>query len=637
MRRFWPLFVLLLVGLVVAGAVIFSGRQAPRVRVGAKPFAENQILAHMFSAVLADAGYRVEKQIPYGNTFDLQEAIKEDKLDLYPEYTGTGLAMMGLPAESDPARSLEAVRQAFTDTGQRWLQPLGFNNSYVLVMESDQAAAMQVESISDLATVDRPLQVGCEPEFLARPLDGYQPLVRRYGLSDKMQPTPIGDRGELFRRLISGQLDVAIVNRTDPQIEAFGLNVLTDDLNFFPAYNGAPLINQAFAQRVPGAVEPIKRLANRLDAATMRQLNRRVQLEGIEPRQVAIEFLVRHGLISREAATEQRQLTVAVPDLEHRSRPVVRGLEAIHQTFTGRQVVLEAPAAPGQALGENRAFVGLIGAEHLFHIDRQKPRARADVEAIAAVGFQTLHLLRPQDQVTAAPLDDLQTLGVGPARGGSERLARILAAGYAPDRSIELRTGSRGDQAAAVAQGRLDGLLLAAPLGDAQIIQLLDTHPELTLQPITGWQSPKRQYRYPFITSARIPGDVYPRLAQPIDSVGTQMVIAAPKPAAEALGDGDPVSGLRTESVGIPLSLKQELTRRLGETEPLNPTLPGQRIQRITARKERRPLNPSPRTSIATAMLLAGVVAVLYLLVRPAPPLGRKKPDSDGRMDNGKT
>lgn len=623
MKRFWPLFVLLLVGLVVAGAVIFSGRQAPRVRVGAKPFAENQILAHMFSAVLADAGYRVEKQIPYGNTFDLQEAIKEDKLDLYPEYTGTGLAMMGLPAEADPEQSLEAVRQAFADTGQRWLKPLGFNNSYVLVMESDQAAAMQVEAIGDLAKVDRTLQVGCEPEFLARPLDGYQPLVRRYGLSEKMQPTTIEDRGALFRRLISGQLDVAIVNRTDPQIEAFALKVLADDLNFFPAYNGAPLINKALADRAPEAIERIDKLADRIDAATMRQLNRRVQLEGIEPRRVALEFLVERELISREAATEQRQLTVAVPDLEHRSRPVVRGLEAIHQTFTGRQVMLDAPADPAQALATNQAFVGVIGAEHLFQIDRQTPAARDDVEAIAAVGFQTLHLLRPKNQVTEAPLDKIQTLGIGPERGGSERLARILANGYAPERSIDLRSGSRVEQAAALAQGRLDALLLAAPLGDAQIIQLLEAHPQLTLQPITGWQSPKRQYRFPFMTSARIPADVYPGMAQPVDSVGTQIVIAAPKPAAEAFGDGDPVSGLRTESVGIPLSLKQELARRLGETEPLNPTLPGQRIQRITAREDRRPLNPSPRTSIATAILLVGVTLMLYLLMRRPSPPGR--------------
>lgn len=578
----------------------------------------------MFALLASEAGVPETRMIPFGNTFDLQEALKGGEIDIYPEYTGTGLAMMGVPTISSGELALQKVRDLFAPYGAVWLDPLGFNNSYVLTMQSDLAARRGIKEIGDLVGVSSEIKIGCEEEYLARPVDGFQPLVRRYGLTPEPQVVIAKDREQLYRDLVTQKTDVAVVQRTDPQIEEFGLDILADNLDFFSAYEAAPLARQAVLNRFPKLREAIMELSGKIDNETMRELNRKIELDGLEPRTAAIEFLVQQGLLSRRPPeTPGRRLVVAMPPSDYRSGLLARALESVRRAVPNRQVEVQQFHFPAEALLGGRAFIAILGAEEFFSVHAGGlPEVVKDIEAVAPIGFRSVHLIRLKDQINQAtknPFQGMERLGVGPSHGSSQQVARILLEGYDMNKSVELVSGKTSDQIAEVATGELDGLLLMAVAGDARVTMLLENQ-RLGLQPITKWDNPGRQYKYPFLRLTRIAEETYPGLKQAVETVGAQVVFAGPSPPEPSIGDGDPVSGLRTQRQRIPRGVREALVKALGQREAIDPTLPGERAPLISARGKQKPLNPAPDVSAITALFLIGLGAFFYKLSKKTGP-----------------
>jgi len=285
----------------------------PAVAVGSKQFTEQLILGELLALLLEDAGYPVERQIGLAGTDVVHQALINDEVDTYVEYTGTGLLAilnMSLPAgtptagaSATPVAGADAVYDIVKDEYAKqfnvaWLEPLGFNNTYTLALTEERAAELGVKTISDLIAVSGDLTFGATQEFLTRP-DGLPGLMETYqGL--QFADVQGFDAGLVYQAVDSGDVDVISAFATDGRIPALGLVTLEDDLGFFPPYYAAPVVRQELLDEDPAVADVLNSLAGLLDDQTMADLNAQVDVDGEEPEDVAQAFLEEQGLIGAE-------------------------------------------------------------------------------------------------------------------------------------------------------------------------------------------------------------------------------------------------------------------------------------------------------------------------------------------------
>jgi len=231
--------------------------------IGSKKFTESYVLGEIAQHALNDAGLATEHRQGMGGTIILWQALRGGQIDAYPEYTGT-IAQEILRNSHQP--SFQEIRDALGKLGVGMTEPLGFNNTYALVMRRSEAQRLGVRTISDLRKHPE-LKIGLTHEFLDRQ-DGWQPLRERYGLP---QQSVIGiDHALGYAALANGSIDVKDAYSTDAKIEENDLVVLEDDLRFFPKYDAVFLFRSSMA---PGAISALRRLEGTLDEKRMIHLN----------------------------------------------------------------------------------------------------------------------------------------------------------------------------------------------------------------------------------------------------------------------------------------------------------------------------------------------------------------------------
>jgi len=289
----------LALGLVCAAATAHA--QDPIV-VGSKNFEESRLLAEMFAQLIEErTGLPVERRLNLAGTQVCFEALRTGAIDLYPEYTGTGLAsILGEAPSGDAAATLARVRRVFLERWDlHWLAPLGFENAYELAVPRELAHREGLATISDLVRVAPHLDAAFGYEFAERP-DGLPGLRQTYGLSfasvRRMQ------QALKYRAAAAGEAQVLDVYTTDGRLLTYDLVVLDDDRSFFPPYAAAPLVRGATLARHPQVAAALSLLAGALDEEGMRRLNLRLQEAGEEPAAVARDALAELGLVGR--ATE---------------------------------------------------------------------------------------------------------------------------------------------------------------------------------------------------------------------------------------------------------------------------------------------------------------------------------------------
>jgi len=258
-----------------------------RVVVGSKNFTEQRILGELVAQTLERAGLPVERRLDLGGTFVADAALRAGQIDVYVEYTGTALtAVLKEPPDTDPARVLARVREAYAPGGLVWTAPLGFDNTFALVVRPDAG----VRTISDAVAPARDWTAAFGYEFQQRP-DGYPALERVYGL--RFRDVRTMDLGLLYRALSERQVDLGVGSVTDGLIDALGFVVLADDRHAFPPYEAVPVVRQAALDRHQGLGAALASLAGKLPAETMRRLNREVDADHRAPADVVREFLAK--------------------------------------------------------------------------------------------------------------------------------------------------------------------------------------------------------------------------------------------------------------------------------------------------------------------------------------------------------
>lgn len=276
--------------LLVAGC---SGTD--RIAIGSKNFTEQVLLGEIAAQLLEARGVPVERRLNLGGTFICHEALVSGDLDLYVEYSGTALtAILKEPVRHDPQKVYELVRERYRDElGLEWSAPLGFNNTFALVMRPGLARELGIERISDLADHEDTLRAGVGHEFLERE-DGYRGLVEAYELAFTSEPRGM-ELGLIYQALAEEQVDVIAGSSTDGLIEKFDLVVLEDDRQFFPPYDAGAVFRPDAIARHPAVGEVIELLEGGIDEPTMRRLNRLVDDEGRSVREVVAELLRERG------------------------------------------------------------------------------------------------------------------------------------------------------------------------------------------------------------------------------------------------------------------------------------------------------------------------------------------------------
>jgi osmoprotectant transport system permease protein len=280
---------------IIALAIVASalaGAQSAAVVVGSKNFTEQVILGEIIAQALEAEDVAVVRKLNLGGTFVCDRGLRSGDLDVYVEYTGTAVsAVFNEDVPRDPAAALARARELYAGAQVSVLEPLGFNNTFAILVRGADARRLNLRTIEDLRAAPGTWTPGFGHEFLQRQ-DGYPGLVETYGLRFGGQPRGM-ELSLIYRALADGQVDVIAGDATSALIHALDLVHLEDTRRYFPPYDAIPLVRTASLRREPALGRAIARLAGAITAEEMRALNAAVDVERRPVRDVAAEFLAR--------------------------------------------------------------------------------------------------------------------------------------------------------------------------------------------------------------------------------------------------------------------------------------------------------------------------------------------------------
>ncbi len=282
---------------LVLSACSGGGAAQTTIRVGSKDFTEQFILGEMYALALENAGFKVERKLNLGGTPVAQQALESNEIDLYPEYTGTGLlTVLKQPVNSDPQAVYDTVAKMYLDTYNLvWLEPSQMNNTQALAMTQEGSEKFGIKTISDMAAKASELVMAGPPEFQERE-DGLPGVKKVYGDFTLKEYKAI-DPGLRYQALVDGQADVVVAFGTDGEIAAYNLVLLQDDKGLFPPYQVAPVVRKDVLDANPKIRDVLNGVTATLTNEVMQKLNYEVSGEQREPADVAREFLQQQGLI----------------------------------------------------------------------------------------------------------------------------------------------------------------------------------------------------------------------------------------------------------------------------------------------------------------------------------------------------
>lgn len=268
--------------------------------IGAKDFAEQYILAHITTELLNANGADLTANTKLVGSSNVRQALENDQFVGYWEYTGT--SWITYNGNTSPVKGAEeqfaAVQEADATKGIAWLEPAPLNNTYAFAIRADKAEELGVKTLSDVAKLPSEEQTFCiESEFSTRD-DGWPGLKAAYGFDAPDSNVTMLDTGVIYTATQEGtDCNFGEVFQTDGRIPALDLVVMEDDLEFFPNYQGAFTLKQSTLDEYPAIADIIGQISPLLTTEVMQQLNSRVDVDGEDPQDVAIEWLEEQELI----------------------------------------------------------------------------------------------------------------------------------------------------------------------------------------------------------------------------------------------------------------------------------------------------------------------------------------------------
>ncbi|MFB1080981.1 glycine betaine ABC transporter substrate-binding protein [Jeotgalibacillus sp. JSM ZJ347] len=284
--------------LAACGSDSGSGDSSDPIIVAGKPWTEQYILPHILELYIeGNSDYEVDLEEGLGEVSILTPSLENGDIDMYVEYTGTGLeAVLNEKAEQGESSDsvLERVREGYQEQFDVvWLEPLGFENSYTMAYRSGEE--LDASNYTELAAVSSDLVFGAPHSFYEREGDGYDALVEAYDF--EFTSAESFDASIMYDAVRTGEVDVIPAFTTDGRIERFDLATTEDDKGFFPKYDAVPIVRQEILDNYPELEEVMSGLAGQISEEEMQEMNAKVDIDGEDYRAVAEEFLMSKGLI----------------------------------------------------------------------------------------------------------------------------------------------------------------------------------------------------------------------------------------------------------------------------------------------------------------------------------------------------
>lgn len=295
MRRIFAIALLFLT--VASFLVACKGGPRKKIVIGSKFFTEQVVLAELLAQhIEARTGIPVERKSNLGGTLLIHKAMLAGDLDLYVEYTGTALtAVLGEKPSGDGTATYQQVKEQYAQRfGLEVTEPLGFENTFAMVIRADDAGKLRLKNMSDLAAIAPGWHAAVGYEFLERP-DGFTGWSKAYGL--KFAETPrVMDLGLLYRALTQHQADIVAGNSTDGLIESLHLVPLADDRHYFPPYDAVPIIRRQTLEQFPALRAALADFNGKISAEEMRRMNAEVDAGQRDAAVVVRDFRQKKGL-----------------------------------------------------------------------------------------------------------------------------------------------------------------------------------------------------------------------------------------------------------------------------------------------------------------------------------------------------
>jgi osmoprotectant transport system substrate-binding protein len=299
MKEMRKIIVLLLISiLMVVVLSACNNDQKDKIVISGKMWTEQYILPHILSEYIQEkTDYKVEVKDGLGEVNILTPAIEKGDIDMYVEYTGTGLEGV-LKQKAKPGQTpdevYEQVKKGYKDKfNVVWLKPLGFENTYTLAYTKDKA--FKATTFSDIVPISKDLTFGAPHTFYERETDGYDSMVEAYGFSFK--ETESFDPNIMYEAVKNGEIDLIPAFTTDARIVRYDFGTLKDDKAFFPPYYAAPIVRQETLEQFPELEKVLNELAGKITEEEMSEMNAKVDLDKEDAKKVAKDFLIKKGLI----------------------------------------------------------------------------------------------------------------------------------------------------------------------------------------------------------------------------------------------------------------------------------------------------------------------------------------------------
>lgn len=270
------------------------------LKIGSKNFTESLILGEMYAQALENAGYPVERKLNLGGTMVAHEALKRGDIDMYPEYTGTGLLdVLKLPAQQDAQAVYDTVAAKYKENWKlHWLTPTKANDSQGLVVSKKVSDQYGLTKVSQLAELAPKLRMAAVPEFEERE-DGLKGLKKFYG-GFEFSKLQVYDYGIKYRVIQNEEADVTVGFTTDGDLTNKELVLLEDDKKFWPPYFVAPVLRGEVNDKDPEVAKVLNTVSEKISSnEVMQNLNAEVDIKKREYAEVAKEFLQQQGILAK--------------------------------------------------------------------------------------------------------------------------------------------------------------------------------------------------------------------------------------------------------------------------------------------------------------------------------------------------
>lgn len=272
----------------------FNFRETRTIVLASKDYTESGLLTTIMAELIEEkTDIKVDKKMYIGTTDILHKSLIKGEIDGYVEYTGT--SYLTVFKQQDNIDDLyKFVKDEYDKIGITTFEPLGINNTFVIIQNNDTYNKYGIQTISDIRRYQENLTLTSYAEFIERD-DGLKSLLNNYNL--KFKEVKQLERSLGYKALSENKVDLMISFSTEPAIFKYDFKEVIDDKELFLRYDAVPIIKTSTLDKYPDLIECLKLLESRFDNKTMARLNNEVENEKKSEVDVARNWLKEEGLI----------------------------------------------------------------------------------------------------------------------------------------------------------------------------------------------------------------------------------------------------------------------------------------------------------------------------------------------------